>query len=202
MKKKLFWFLSVALALILAVIIVCNIIVVNYSKGKMYDNSDDIQYARYGLLLGTSPITPWGTHNYYFDARIDAAAELFSSGKIDTIIASGGDYRATEKYGCDEPAAMRDSLITRGVPAEKIILDYSGTRTLKSFQFAKKSGIDSLTIISQEYHNSRALYMAKRLGIKAAAFNAKEPVSRKFKLKNHLREYLSRVKLFIDLALD
>lgn len=199
MKKKLFLILSFGLALIIAVIIVCNIIIINNAKSRIYNHSGDIPHNQYGLLLGTSPITPQGTHNYYFDNRIDAAVELFHAGKIDMIIASGGDYRATEKYGCDEPAAMRDSLMAHGIPSEKIILDYDGTRTIKSFQNARNLGIDSITIISQRYHNLRSLYIAKHLNINAIAFNAKEPSSKKHKLKNHLREYLARVKMFIDL---
>ena len=200
MIKKLLWILYVGIGLIFAVIIVCNEVVVSNSKGKIYNDVEGIPHNRYGLLLGTSPITPWGTHNYYFDNRVNTAAELYNAGKIDFIIASGGDYRATEKYGCDEPAAMRDSLIAHGIPAEKIILDYDGTRTLKSIIKVKEDYcLDSLTIISQEYHNQRALYMAKHFDINAEAFNAKEPNSKKHKLKNHLREYFARVKMFIDI---
>ena len=201
MMKKLLWILCIILCLILVVIIVCNLIIVENSKGKIYDNLEEIPHNRYGLLLGTSPITRWGTHNYYFDNRINAAVDLYRAGKIDMIIASGGNYQATEKYGCDEPADMRDSLMALGIPAEKIILDYDGTRTIKSFKNAKNLGIDSITIISQEYHNLRALYIAKHLDIDAIAFNAKEPDSTKHKIKNHVREYLARVKMFIDLKL-
>lgn len=199
MKKKLLWILCSGAGLILALIVVCNIIVVNNSKGKIYVDVESMPHNSYGLLLGTSPITPDGRHNYYFDNRVEAAAELYNAGKIDFIIASGGDYRASEKYGCDEPAAMRDSLIALGIPAEKIILDYDGTRTIKSFQKAKDLGIDSLTVISQEYHNIRSLYLAKSLDLNAIAFSAKEPDSQKHRLKNHIREYLARVKMFIDL---
>ena len=104
MKKKLLWIICFGIGLILSVIIVCNVVVVSNSKGKIYNDVDEIPHNRYGLLLGTSPITPDGRHNYYFDNRINAAARLYDSDKIDFIIVSGGDYRATEKYGCDEPA--------------------------------------------------------------------------------------------------
>lgn len=200
MKRMLVLIGSVSVALLAVVIAICNILVLVNANGKIYEDVHDIPYNRYGLLLGTSPVTTWGTHNYYFDNRIDAAVELFMAEKIDTFIVSGGDYRGIEKYGCDEPAAMRDSLVIHGIPIEKIILDYEGTRTIKSLQKVKHLGIDSIIIISQEYHNSRALYLAKYFDINAMAFNAKEPKSGKHKLKNHLREYLARVKLFIDLV--
>ena len=202
MKKKLIRVLAVALGLVGLVVIICNLLVYLNGEGKIYDTVETMPHNRYGLLLGTSPITRWGTHNYYFDRRIEAADKLYKAGKIDSLIVSGGNYVATEEYGCDEPAAMRDSLIARGVPSEKIILDYDGERTIKSFQNAKNLfHLDSLTVISQAYHNSRALYIAKHYDIEAVAINATEPDSG-HKLRNHIREYMARVKLFIDLIRD
>ena len=61
-------------------------------------------------LLATSPITPAGVHNYYFDNRIKAADELYRARQVDYIIASGGDYSRTQNNGCDEPKAILDSL--------------------------------------------------------------------------------------------
>ena len=186
--------------LVAVVILVCNLLVIGASSGKTYDDVNKIPANRYGLLLGTSPITRFGAHNLYFDARIKATADLYKAGKINKVIASGGNYVGKEKYGCDEPAAMRDSLVNLGVPADSIILDYDGQRTLKSFDNAKKVyGLDKLTIISQKYHNSRSLYLAKHFGIDAVAYNADEPNLKTHKIKNHVREYLARVKMFIDI---
>jgi len=168
------------------------------ANGKCYDATSEIPYNKYGLLLGTSPITPQGGHNYYFDNRIKATAELYHNGKIKLIIASGGDY--TEQGGCDELTAMRDSLIAYNIPDSVILSDYKGTRTLNSIMQAKDTyGIDSITIISQEYHNERALYLANHFGLEAVAYNATTPDILDKKIKNGLREYLARVKMFIDL---
>ena len=60
-------------------------------------------------------------------------------------------------------------------------------------------GQDSITIISQQFHNERALYLAKHYEIEAVAYNAKDVEYWKKKLKIHGREYLARVKMFIDL---
>ena len=112
---------------------------------------------------------------------------------------SGGDYRNTEN-GYDEPIAMRDSLMKQGVDSARIVLDYDGTRTLNSI--AKIRDVycqDSIIIISQKYHNERALYQAKHLGIDAIAFNAKTPGRRISWWRNRGREVLARVKLFIDI---
>ena len=189
----------VALILCISVAILCFAIVENTAKKRLYSEPTAIPHNKVGLLLGTAPITPWGTHNYYFDYRIDAATNLFMAGKIDYIIVSG-DNHSTDY---DEPSSMRDSLMVRGIPQEKIILDYAGFRTLDSVVRAKEIfGQDSMTIISQQFHNERALYLAKQYGIEAIGFNAKDVTYWKKRLKIHGREYLARVKMFIDLYLS
>ena len=96
---------------------------------------------------------------------------------------------------------MRDSLMKQGVDSTRIILDYDGTRTLNSIaKMRDVYGQDSITIISQKYHNERALYQAKHLGIDAIGFNAKTPGKRTSWWRNRGREVLARVKLFIDVA--
>ena len=92
---------------------------------------------------------------------------------------------------------MRDSLIKQEVPDSLISLDYQGTRTLHSIVKVKDLG--SITIISQKYHNERAIYFAEHYGLQAVAYNATMPNITKKKIRNILREFLARVKLFIDL---
>lgn len=201
MQKRGKFIIRTTIAIVSAVVlvvVVCNVTVTIKTHDRCYDSIEEIPYNEYGLLLGTSPITPQGDHNYYYDNRIKATAELYHKGKIKRIIASGGDY--SEKGGCNELIAMRDSLIARNVPDSVILLDYKGTRTLNSILEVKNLyNIDNLTIISQKYHNERALYIAENSGIKAVAYNAKTPRIWSKKLKNGLREYFAKVKMFIDL---
>lgn len=182
------------------VIAVCNILVVNNAKGRTFDNLSDVPTREIGLLLGTSPITPDGAHNYYFDNRMKAAADLYHTGKIRRILVSGGDYTMTEKHGCDEPTAMRDSLVAYGVPDTCIIEHWQGWRTINSIEAVKELyDFDNITIISQKYHNERALYQADHLGVTAIGYNAEPSPIRRNRIKNTIREYFARVKLFIDL---
>lgn len=171
------------------------------AKGLLYDDIDKIPHRKIGLILGTSPVSTWnGKRNHYFDYRVKAGAELYKAGKVDWLVVSGGDYRNTEK-GYDEPVAMRDSLIRQGVDSARIVLDYDGTRTLNSI--AKIRDIycqDSITIVSQKYHNERALYQAKHLGLNAVGFNAKTPGRRTSWWRNRGREVLARLKLYIDVV--
>lgn len=191
----------VAVIFILGGIIgVCDQTVAYSAKNRTYDNVDSIPHRKVGLILGTSPISRWtGRRNHYFDYRIKAGADLYNAGKVDWLVVSGGDYRTTDN-GYDEPVAMRDSLIKLGVDSAHIILDYDGTRTLNSM--AKMRDVysqDSITIISQTYHNERALYQAKYLDLDAIGYNARTPSRRSSWLRNRGREVLARVKLFVDI---
>lgn len=182
-------------------VISCYVVVAANANGKTYDTAEDIPYNKVGLLLGTSPITPQGEPNYYFDNRIQVTAELYHNGRISHIIASGGDYSNREN-GCNELTAMRDSLIVLGVPDSVIILDYQGTRTLNSIVKAKAVyNLDSLTIISQKYHTERAIWLAEHYGLNAIAYNAPTPDITHKRIKNISREFLARVKMFLDLAI-
>ena len=195
--KKIFRLIAIGVVCVLLLIVACHYIVVWNASGKTYDNVETIPHNKVGLLLATSPITPGGAHNFYFDNRIKAADELYKAGKIDFIIASGGDYRQSQKNGCDEPGAIRDSLVERGIPENRIILDYEGTTTRNSIYKARQTfGLDSVTLISQKYHNERAIFLAERCNIKAAGYNAAPSPIRRNRIKNTLREYLARVKMF------
>ncbi len=188
------------LALACAVVaLVCDTIVRHNTNGRAYDDINSLPHNKVGLLLGTSPLDKQGNTNYYFIYRIDAAEQLIKSGKIDYILVSGDN----SSVGYDEPTWMRDSLVGRGVPEDRIVLDFAGLRTLDSVVRAKEVfGQDSITIISQLFHNERALYLADHNGINAIAYNAKDVTLWHKWLKIHIREYLARVKMMIDLAIN
>ncbi|WP_232434134.1 MULTISPECIES: ElyC/SanA/YdcF family protein [Parabacteroides] len=160
---------------------------------------EKIPHRKVGLLLGTAPVTPWGTKNLYFTYRIDAAVKLFHAKKVDYFIVSG-DNHSTDY---DEPTCMRDSLVACGVPDERIISDYVGFRTLDLEVRCKAIfGQDSVTVISQSFHNERAIYLAGHNQIDAIAFNAQDVTSVWTTwLRGHSRELLARVKIFIDLII-
>ena len=150
-----------------------------------------------GLLLGTSKILKSGWKNLYFFNRIDAAEQLYKSGKIKYILISGDN--STKDYS--EPEDMQAELLKRGIPADKIVLDFAGFRTLDSVVRAKEIfGQNSFIIISQKFHNERAVYLARKNGIEAYGYNAKD-VNKYFGFKTKVREYFARVKVFVDFLL-
>ena len=196
MKEKIIKTIAWLAVACLALIATCDIAVKATTHGRTYDNVSDIPHNRVGLLLGTNSTTPRGTHNYYYTHRINAAAELFHAGKVDYLLISGDN--SSKHY--DEPTMMRDSLLLRGVPADRIVLDYAGFRTLDSVIRAKEVfGQSSFTIISQKFHNERALVQARHYGIDAIAFNADDVVLGYPWIKVQCRERLARVKLYLDL---
>lgn len=125
--------------------------------------------------------------------------QLYKAGKIEKILISGDENSLD---GINETECMRDSLVARGVPANAIILDGKGYRTISSVINANKVyGLKGFTIISQKFHNERAIYQAEHLGLdieNLQAYNAKMPTSRRAFLTT-IREYFARVKMFMDL---
>ena len=196
MKQKIIKTIAWLAVACLALIATCDIAVKATAHGRTYDNVSDIPHNRVGLLLGTNSTTPRGTHNYYYTHRINAAAELFHAGKVDYLLISGDN--SSKHY--DEPTMMRDSLLLHGVPADRIVLDYAGFRTLDSVVRAKEVfGQSSFTIISQKFHNERALVQARHYGIDAIAYNADDVILGYPWIKVQCRERLARVKLYLDL---
>jgi len=194
------WSTVTIMVVCLALMLICNQIVVNNARGKAFSDIDSIEYNKVGLLLGTTPQARFDRiTNYFFIYRIDAAEELYKAGKIEKILISGDENSLD---GINEPECMRDSLVARGVPANAITLDGKGYRTICSVVNANKVyGLKSFTIISQQFHNERAIYQAEHLGLDVEnlqAYNAKMPKSRRAFLTT-IREYFARVKMFYDL---
>lgn len=163
----------------------------------MFDKVSDIPSNKVGLLLGTIKTLPSGRLNLYYKFRIDAAEKLYKAGKIQYILVSGDNSR--KDY--DEPSAIKDDLIARGIPENKIYLDYAGFRTLDSVVRCKEIfGQNSITVISQKFHNERAVCLAEHFDIEAVAYNAKG-VKFRYGKKVVFREYLARTKMILDMIL-
>jgi SanA protein len=172
----------------------CNRSVVNSAKGHLYSDPKEIPFNRVGLLLGTSKAGRNGHNNPYYDYRIQAAIKLIKERKIKYLVISGDNSR--KEY--NEPEMMRADLVNAGIDSSIIYLDYAGLRTFDSIKRLKEIfGQDPVTVISQQFHNERAIYIASRERITAIGFNATDVRSRQG-LKTQIREKIARVKVFID----
>lgn len=170
-----------------------NVAAVVAGAGKVHDDVERLPGDGVMLVFGCDDQID-GRENLYFRYRIDAAAEVWKAGKARCVIVSG-DNR-TKYY--NEPERMRRALIKKGVPADKIICDYAGLRTLDSVVRAKEIfGVEKVVFISQRFQNERASYLAKANGMDYTGFNAKD-VEGKGGLKTRLREVGARVKMWLD----
>lgn len=181
--------------LVFATILMLDRQISKYAAPFLFNRPEEVPYNQVGLVLGTSKSLSNGQENLYFKYRMDAAAELYKAGKIDYILVSGDNSQLCY----NEPVDMQKALLKRGVPKEAIVLDYAGFRTLDSVIRSKKVfGQQRMTIISQDFHNRRAIYIAQYHGIQAIGYNARD-VHFYSGFKTQFREKLARVQAFIDL---
>lgn len=193
--KKILFVLLILFLLIVVIIILANYIINHYSEDKIYNDIAALPAKKTALVLGASKTLSNGQSNLYFEYRINAAAALYKAGKVKAFVLSGDN--STKGYS--EPEDMKVTLMAKGVPASMIYLDYAGLRTFDSVYRMKAIFMqDDFIIVSQEFHNQRALYIAQYLGINAIAFNAQD-VAKNQGFKTKQREKLARVKVFIDL---
>ena len=131
-----------------------------------------------------------GISNPYFTSRMDATALLYHHGKIKKIIVSG-----EKSKGYDEPAARKNYLVYQeGVPENIIIEDPKGFKTQASIKnclevYHQKDVI----IVSQGFHNLRALFYARNSGMNALGFDAQDVLANNSYYRNQSREFLARV---------
>ena len=145
------------LALTFTLITVSNQVVQRAAQGRLYDSVLEIPARKVGLVLGTSPTTQ-GQLNAYYEARLNAAAALYRAGKMRDLTLSGDN--STTFY--DEPTRMKSGLVARGVPAGHLFLDYAGFRTPDSVVRTRDVfGLTEVTVISQRFHNERAVFLAR-----------------------------------------
>lgn len=169
--------------------------VIQQSAPYVYNTIDSLPANNVGLVLGTIKNQQNGKPNLYFVYRIKAAVELFKTGKVKHLIVSGDNHIK----GYDEPEDMRQALIAEGVPDSCITLDYAGFRTLDSIIRCKAIfGQSKFTIISQQFHNQRAIFIARKNGLETVAYNA-QGVTKNYGLRTNMREYLARVKATLDI---
>ena len=169
-----------------------NLWITNSTKHLIFDSVANTPSNKVGLVLGCSPSSP------SFDRRIKQAAQLYKQKRITHLLVSGDNGR--NDY--NEPEAMRNSLIKLGVDKVAITLDYSGFRTLDSIIRAKEIfDLQTLTIITSDYHIARAVFIAQQLGLDIYGSPSPCSLAPHFAEVNHSRERLARFIAVIDTCL-
>jgi len=187
------WLLIAGAAAVVAVV-AANWWVLRQSQRHIVKTSAELPLIDVGLVLGTSPLGPSGGANPFFQGRITTAALLYRIGSVKHLLVSGDN--GTKNY--DEPSAMQTALIAQGVPASAITLDYAGFRTLDTMARAKAVfGLQRVTVITDDFHQPRAIFLARAQGLDAFGFPSGR-VPFRWSKKTRAREVVARVKACLD----
>lgn len=167
------------------------------AAGRIFRTVNQVPANEVALILGTGRLTASGRTNLHFTQRINAAVELYQSGKVQHLLVSGDNHIA----GYDEPTDMMNALVAAGIPTNAITRDYAGFRTLDSVVRAHSVfGLKKFTIVTEAFHCPRALWIAQQRGLDAVAFAAPD-LSVRWSARVKARESLARVLCGMDLYL-
>ncbi|WSO30018.1 ElyC/SanA/YdcF family protein [Chryseobacterium sp. MYb264] len=184
----------------IGILIIClaNAWVFALTDGRTYTKISKIPPREVALVLGTSPKMKSGVSNPYFTKRMDATALLYHHGKIKKIIVSG-----EKSKGYNEPAAMKNYLVYQeGVPEDIIVEDPKGFNTYKSILRCKDVYKEkNVIIVSQGFHNLRALLFARNNNMNALGFDAQDVTKPESYYRNQFREILARTVAVVYFAL-
>ena len=200
MRKKMIikiisWiiFIGLVIALIVGAI---NIYMVTTTSKRIIsvDDAKDIN-ADCIIVLGAG-VKPTGKPSWMLEDRIIVGEQLYNVNAAPKLLMSGDHGR--ENY--DEVNTMKDYAINDGIPSDDIFMDHAGFSTYDSMYRAKEIfGVKKIVIVSQKYHLTRALYIAKKLGIEAYGVSADKRdylAKQKYRV---FREWIARAKDFFKL---
>jgi SanA protein len=190
---------TVLCLLLTPVLLICliNLWVLKSTQAQVFNTANALPENDVGLVLGTAYLLGGGHVNPHFKARMEAAAYLYHEGKVRHLLVSGDNHTK----GYDEPTHMKEALLNLGVPESAITLDYAGFRTLDSIVRAKEVfGLNKVTIITDDFHVNRALFICNYYSVDAVAYSAEE-VPMGLSANSRLREVGARVKAAMDLYL-
>lgn len=169
-----------------------------YSVNRIYQK-ENAPAERIAIVFGAG-LRRDGTPTAILRDRVETAASLYFSGKVEKILMSG-DNRF-DYY--NEPGAMRQYALSLGVPDEAIAMDLAGRRTYDTCYRAKAIfGISDALLVTQKFHLPRALFLCNALGLNAHGVEA----------NNHrywngslliwnIREQIATVAAFMDVYVN
>lgn len=193
---KLFLRLSLTLSLLgLFGFLLPRFIFLLYAKPRTFSVAS-VPPRRVAIVFGAG-LWRDGTPTPVLQDRVRTAANLYFAGKVEKLLMTG-DNRFVEY---NEPESMRQFAISLGVPSEDIVLDYAGRRTYDSCYRARDIfRLDSVILVTQEFHLPRALYLCNMLGVDAVGVPADIQYYRKISRAIwNLRETLATLDAINDI---
>ncbi|MEJ2856641.1 MULTISPECIES: SanA/YdcF family protein [unclassified Saccharothrix] len=160
--KRIRWKRVLVVVGLAAVLASVPLVWVHVSSAPYRHAAADVPETPVALVLGAG--LRGGKPTPFLAGRLDVAADLYRRGKVEVLLVSGDNSR--KEY--DEPTAMRDYLVARGVPAEVVVADYAGLDTWDSCTRARRIfGVTKLTVVTQEFHLPRAVALCRSAGLEA-----------------------------------
>ncbi|WP_019119433.1 YdcF family protein, partial [Brevibacillus massiliensis] len=122
--------------------------------------SDKKQRVDAGVVLGNK-VEKDGRPSDRLRYRLEKAVELYEGGYLPYIIVSGAE-------GFDEAEVMKQYLVQKGIPSDKILTDSMGFNTRMTAENTRKiaddMGFQSVMVITQFYHISRTKLAFSKAG--------------------------------------
>jgi SanA protein len=165
-----------------------------YSLNRIYQEQN-APSSRLAIVFGAG-LRRDGTPTAILRDRVETAADLYFSGKVEKILMSG-DNRF-DYY--NEPESMRQYALSLGVPDTAIAMDYAGRRTYDTCYRARAIfGASDALLVTQKFHLPRALFLCNALGLKSYGIEADNNRYRKISLLIwNIREQIATVGAFVD----
>lgn len=185
----------------LLVIMICNVIVKAKAKKQMICGYTELSELTASEELAELPevdcilvlgCAVWdnGVPSPMLQDRLDTAIALYQAGVAKKLLMSGDHH----EDGYDEVNVMKQVAMDAGIPSEDIFMDHAGLSTYDSMARARQVfGVDSMVVVTQEYHLYRAVYLGQEQGITCYGVSASLREYRKQNQYN-VREVLARVK--------
>lgn len=193
--KRFFLFIVLGFVLVIISVLVINIGVYAVTKPYIYNSANDVPSAQVALIPGAAILAD-GTLSSIFRDRADSAIALYEAKKVSKILVSGDNSTVSH----NEVNPVRLYLLNKGIPDRDIFLDHAGFDTYSTMYRARDIfGVSSVLITSQSFHLPRAVFIARRLGMKAYGVNA--DVGHML-FSNYVREMFADEKAVFDLVFN
>ncbi len=174
---------------------VCNFVVIETADEYVlpFDEAVKIEDVDCIIVLGAG-VKEDGTMSYVLSERVRLGAELYLADASDRLLLSGDHSR--EDY--NEVGAMKDYMLSRDIPANVVFTDHAGFDTYDTMYRAKEIfKAKKVLIVTQQFHISRAVFIARSLGLEAYGVCCDED-ARYFNLMTDIREFCARPKYLLD----
>ncbi len=160
MKLKIVRATLIALTIIISAITLPRIYTNTAYNPKIF-SAKDSPSAPVAIVFGAG-LNRNGTASLVLRDRVDTAIQLYRDGKVQKFLFSGDNT----SVNYNEPKAMRDYALSKGLPVEAVTLDYAGRRTYDTCLRAKEIfGVSKAILVTQNYHLDRALLTCDGLGL-------------------------------------